>query len=202
MNLSTLQVKLRTYTPPIGIALIAIVLVSIIFTLLIKKPLPMVIQTNPANNQKYARNTTPISITFQKSLTKKEIDKIQVNLIPQTELNISWKTDSHLEVIPKSPLKTSTLYNIDIIYSKKAIHSFSFTTNKFSTQELQEQIKQQAGDDLLFGEAFYNISQQYPWYHRLPIERKPTRRTLLPHSADTITNSSKDTFRTLVSRTL
>jgi hypothetical protein len=148
-----------------------IVILTIIWINMPSQPPPIITITNPQNGQKYVSDKTSISLIFQKFLSDEEKSQINIITDPTVSLTISWPSNKKLLATPDNPLSSNTTYTITITYKDEPIHTFSFTTQFFSTEELNSQVRQQAQDDLIFGEAYSEFLQKYPWYRSLPINK-------------------------------
>ena len=129
-------------------------------------------ETTPADKQNYVLDTTTIEITFDKELGEGEIVSIEVITEPKFEFEKIWQNNLTLKIKPINNLKPMTTYNITLTCNNSAFYLFSFTTNPYSTKELDEQSGQQLKDDLLFAKTELNYHKKYPWYSKLPIIRE------------------------------
>ena len=71
----------------------------------------------------------------------------------------------------------NTDHHIIVFYKKQEIYSFQFTTNLYSNQELIKQGQEQTAGDVAFAKADSSLTQQQPWYRKLPIETDKCRIT-------------------------
>lgn len=168
MNLKKLQLKHALYILLLGI----IILLVILLAKIPRRPSPTVIQTNPKNNQQYVSDTSSITIVLQKSLADEEKAQIGISSTPTIDLTTSWPSHRQLLAVPTTPFSADTSYTIAVTYKDALIHTFSFKTKFYSTEELRKQVWQQAEDDLIFGKAFAEFIQKYPWYRQLPIDNE------------------------------
>lgn len=131
-----------------------------------------VIKTSPDNDQKYVLDNTDLLITFNRNLNEEERSLLEITSTPEVELERVWESNSFLRLKPLENYKITTVYTIILTYKDIKIHTFSFTINPISTQQLDQQTPQLVEDALIVGEAQIKASQEYPWNRYLPIVRE------------------------------
>lgn len=144
------------------------VLIAFLFTVR-PAPLPQVESTAPQDQDIAVLDNSTIVINFSSPLTNKQQSKINISFSPPVDVRHKWNSPRQLQLFPVKPWPKNTLYVVNVNYDKKFLDIFSFKTNKYSTQELQEQGQQQAKDDVFFEQKMQEFRKQFPWYSGLPI---------------------------------
>jgi len=156
-------------------------LIILIFILILvrffvsKPPTPTVKSTVPANNAELILDNTPLTITFANPLSSNQQAQTTVTAEPSATFQLTWPSPDQLLVTPTNFFTKDTRYTITISFDQNSIPSFSFTTNFYSSLELEEQGREQIADDLIFGQTWTEFIKQNPWYKSLPIETKTYR---------------------------
>jgi hypothetical protein len=153
----------------LGILTLAAVLLGANF---LRRPrLPEVVSTNPPRGAIGVSDTGPIAITFNQKLAENNRGKITVTATPPHDLLATWdETGFMLSLKPQAPLKSDTLYSLVLTFDTQLLYDFSFTTQKFSAQELKLQMEEQSQGDRVFAEAEKQLLQTHPWFAKLPLE--------------------------------
>ena len=131
-----------------------------------------VTKTSPRDKQEYVLDNTDLLITFNRNLNEDERNTLEIPSTPEVEFERVWESNSFLRLKPTQKYKISTVYEITLTYKDMIIHTFSFSTNPISTQQLDQQTQQLVEDALMVSEAQINASQKYPWDRYLPIVRE------------------------------
>lgn len=169
--------KLNTYltNPKLVFALIGAVVLALVIFFKTASPPPQVLETSPASQADNVLDSAPIVIQFNRDLSPKEQPKVSVTISPATQLSPEWLSPSQIKLNHLAPLLVKTVYTAQVTYKDKPIYQFSFTTNQFSSAELQKQIQEQSADDLLFAQTEKDFYTKYPWQAKLPIETSEFR---------------------------
>lgn len=134
---------------------------------------PQIIQTLPANQQKNVLNTQNITLQFNRSLSQKDLERLSLKTNPPTNFTQTLlENQNTLLLEPTNNLQENSTYQINIFYQDKEIYSFSFQTNLYTQQQLQEQSQKQSLDDLEFGKTYQQFLDQYPWYTQIPVQKE------------------------------
>jgi|SRR3989344_8302113 len=131
---------------------------------------PKILKTEPRDKQEYVLVDSNITITFVRPLFEENKAFLTITTEPETKPSLTWAGNAKLSINPSDQLNTETAYTVKVIYKQQSLHTFTFTTNLYTPEQLDEQAEIQAQDDLLFGSAFNKVIQDYPWYPRLPID--------------------------------
>lgn len=153
------------------LTLVGLSAISILFIIYSSKTQKVsVISTSPQDKQTNIVLTSDIDITFNKTLTEKEKEKISYKILPETETDHTWLVKS-LKIIPKESLKPSTKYTVETYFNQSQVFLFSFETTLLTNEQSQREGSLQIKDDYLFGETYKKFLADYPWYQSLPIEK-------------------------------
>lgn len=138
------------------------------------KPAPKVVTTTPSNNQEGVALTDDVSIVFDHELNDGEKNNLKIRIAPDTTYDTIWDKEN-LRLAFKNDLKQATKYGVALWYKSKIIYSLTFETLLLTEEQLKTEGAKQTADDLAFGNAYKLFIEKYPWYQRLPIERKEYR---------------------------
>lgn len=92
---------------------------------LITSPKISVIKTEPPNNQQGISIKPTIYITFDKELSDKEKETIQISTFPEFESK-KEVVGNRIIIVPINDLEKGVFYKMDVFYNKKNIYSFMF----------------------------------------------------------------------------
>lgn len=168
LKLSDIPPKIITIT----IGGIAIGLVVVLIIGLWPKPEvpPSVATTNPGDGtEDVLLGILPITITFQQDLSTDQQEVISFSAQPSIDSTTKWAAANEIQLTPTQLLEGSTTYAISVLYKNESIHTFSFQTVDISSEQLLEDIRQQAEGDVIFAEDQKEWYQNNPWYAELPI---------------------------------
>lgn len=149
---------------------IALILLFIILWVIStpKIKVPLVIGTDPKNEEQEVSETKQIDINFSSDLSEKAKKDISVSIDPQVTNEATWLNTTY-KIIPKSNLTNNTKYTVKVSYKNKDIYSLSFTTQVFSKEDIQKYGPLQSKDDYDYGQALNKVIEKYPFYPNLPI---------------------------------
>lgn len=128
-----------------------------------------VLSTLPPNGATISNFETPIVFTFQKVVPKNIQNTIVVTTLPKFLVDVSWKNNQELYILPIKQLDPSTFYHISLYLNNKLFYSYSFSTPVKITDDYIKSIMQQAGEDLYFGSQTRKIITTQPFLSKLPI---------------------------------
>ena len=127
---------------------------------------PVIISSKPQNSSTEIPLDADFAITFAKSLSPRQKTKLSFSLSPHTNLVPQWQSARTLILTPEQKLKPNTDYILTLKFRQQTILNLNFKTSLSSPEE----IKQQAKDDLDYGQKERSFYQQNRWYGYLPIE--------------------------------
>ncbi len=149
----------------------ALILIPTILLLILLFPdsnQPQVTASAPTDLRPIPDQTT-LNTDFYQPLSQAQQQQINLQTNPHFDANLNWPNNKQLQVTPQQPLVPNTTYSISVLYKNQTLHQYSFTTNPYSSEELESQAQLQTQDDHLFSQALLDIHQQYPWYQHIPI---------------------------------
>lgn len=131
---------------------------------------PSVATTNPGDGtEDVLLGVLPVTITFQQDLSTDQQEGISFSAQPSIDSTTKWAAANEIQLTPTQLLEGSTTYAISVLYKNESIHTFSFQTADISSEQLLEDIRQQAKGDAIFAEDQKEWYQDNPWYAELPI---------------------------------
>ncbi|MBU0572646.1 Ig-like domain-containing protein [Patescibacteria group bacterium] len=157
-----------------AIIIVFVILIIVFVFLQIKTQSPKVIATQPEDGSIHVSQETDLSILFDKALNDKNIKKISLEITPKEDFGLVF-SEKAMIVSFINNLQPDTLYSIVVKYNSKPIYNFSFETTPFTDEIISKEGALQSIDDSIFGEAFENFIENYPWYVHLPIENSQYR---------------------------
>lgn len=151
---------------------IAIAMLTVFISILFpkqKETIPQVISTNPENGAQEIMLTKQIEIQFMEENEALYKDFINVNITPQINFDSTWLTNT-FKIIPKTRLNNNTPYKISVTYKNIDIYNFTFATQTFTPEEIEQYGPLQTQDDLHYGQELTKVVEKYPFYPNLPIK--------------------------------
>jgi len=151
-----------------------IIILTIVNSLLSsKQPKKEIIPTLvfPSPHSQTTSLTKAKVIKFEKQLSDKEKNNLQIEIEPKTVYQTDWKDNQTLAIKPQFAFQADKLYQLSIKYQDKIISQWSFKTPQF--EQLSPQEKSQL-EGLLdpAGLHLEKAVKEKPWLLQMPIERK------------------------------
>ena len=165
--------NIKTLFPPKSIllgGLLGLLFVAILFFLPSPNP-PTIDSTSPKPAQLNVLLNSSLTVNFSTPINKRTQKKLALDTNPVVIGIPTWSDDGKtLTLTPTTPLIKNTTYYVDLIFNNVPLHSFSFITNPYDAADLKIQGQNQAIDDQIFGNAWNQNLEKYPWYPALPID--------------------------------
>lgn len=153
----------------LGLALVS--LISFVYLIVYTQPTLKVVSSVPTQNQPFDLSNPTISITFSKELSDTEQSGVSIKMTPEIKFHLLWESNSNLSIIPEDSKILTTNFITNILYHNKTVYSLTtiplFT--KYTSEQLDEQARQQGANDLIFGQTTAQIYKDLPFISKLPI---------------------------------
>lgn len=171
MKLSDINPKIITAAV---VGFIAIVFIALVVSLFVRPAeeedaAPAVASSSPQNQSEGVILTLPITVSFAEDLDTGQQANVSFTIQPGLDVLQEWTNAAVLQLALTQLPESSTTYTVTVLYKKKAIYSFTFTTTAETPEELTEAGRVQAEEDFLFAQEEKEFYKTYPWYGSIPI---------------------------------
>jgi len=112
------------------VGLIILTVISLVFAYFYH-PSPIILEVKPTNGTNLANLRTPITIIFNKPV---DINKIKILLVPEEKFDTTQPTNNSIILNFPNFLPLNRQYSINIIYDKKSLGTFSYSTSNNNVQ--------------------------------------------------------------------
>lgn len=153
------------------LGLVLVSLISFVYLVVYSQPVLKVVSSFPAQNQPFDFSNPTVSIIFSKELSNTEQSGVSVKMTPEIKFHLLWESRSNLSIIPEDSKILTTNFVINILYHNKTVYSLSTIplVTKYTSEQLDEQARQQGAKDLIFGQTTTQIYKDLPFIGKLPI---------------------------------
>lgn len=121
------------------------------------------------NYNTYVYEDVNFTISFPSDLPNGPRNNVKVAFQPAAKFDSTWASAGTLVISPNPYLQRGKEYKISVFYKDDEIASRTVYVNNKSLQQAVEDISEQARLDYEFGDRLSNITNDYPWYDKLPI---------------------------------
>jgi hypothetical protein len=149
---------------------IGVVLVLSYLSIIPEKPIKA-INVSPQPDSTVISLLQPIIIEFENNLKPSQKQKLEITTQPFVHLRSNWNNDKIIALIPEPILNQKTSYQVSVLYQKKLIYQWSFTTPTFNQLGESEKIRVEGILDPA-GQALKEAVEEKPWLLKLPIKQK------------------------------
>ncbi len=130
-----------------------------------------VISTIPKNNAFFVNEKSEVVLTLNRTIINTEGEKIKIEVEPDVKTKIVYLTNK-IRISPETEFGINIEYKISVKYNENLIYTLNFKTNPFSKEQTKEEGGKQSIGDAAFNESYDKFLKDFPWYRKIPIERK------------------------------
>lgn len=146
-------------------------LISFIYLIIYIQPTIKIVSSIPKPNQSFDLVNPTISLTFSKKLSSMEQSGVTVQMSPEIKFHLVWESGSNLSVVPEDSKILTTNFITTVLYRNKTIYSLPTIplVTKYTSEQLDEQARQQGEKDLIFSQTTTQIYKDLPFIGKFPI---------------------------------